>query len=234
MNNIFDRINSWITGVEGSVVNLVSALAPWGAPLVPGMMTYIHVTEFLFPQRYWLGFVAAFVIWALGLSTIRTALDFWAHNRKYEKSEKYHVPLWVPIACFIFYMLTTIVTNIVLEVEYNEFTRTTAIALLTLQEIPAGMILAVRATHNRLKKEAEDRYKRPHRKRKQPQVKEPVLPDNGHPIDVSAVMEAYLERERITANDIGRGKPYSPTDIALELGLNPNSIRSYVHRAKRN
>ena len=38
--NVFDAINRWINSVEGSVVNLISAIAPWFAPLAPAYMAY--------------------------------------------------------------------------------------------------------------------------------------------------------------------------------------------------
>ena len=54
-NNIFDKLNEWINGIEGSLVNFLTAFSPWLAPLAPAYMTFVHMVEFLVVVRYLIG-----------------------------------------------------------------------------------------------------------------------------------------------------------------------------------
>lgn len=147
--NFFDALNDWIREVEFSLVNLVSTVAPWLAPLAPAYLSFTHMNEFLnFPL--WVSFSIAGVVEMLGLSTISTALMFWNHNRRYS-ADRNKVPISVPIISFLFYLGIVLTVNVLLEINQDGVALVVAKALLTLLTIPAAVTLAVRTMHQELK-----------------------------------------------------------------------------------
>lgn len=147
--NFFDALNDWIREVEFSLVNLVSTVAPWLAPLAPAYLSFTHMNKFLdFPL--WVSFSIAGVVEMLGLSTISTALMFWNHNRRYS-ADKNKVPVFVPIISFLFYLGIVLTVNVLLEVNQDGMALVAAKALLTLLTIPAAATLAIRTMHQELK-----------------------------------------------------------------------------------
>jgi len=146
---IFKKINEWIRMWEASVINLLSAIAPWLAPLAPAYMTYQNCRGvFEFPE--WLAVALAVLAEILGLASINTALTFWAHNRKYTL-DKHKVPLWIPITAFVFYLMVIGTMNVVLEIwPGDRGVLILARALLLAMVIPAGVLIAVRAAHTEI------------------------------------------------------------------------------------
>lgn len=228
--NLFDRINHAIRGLESNLVNAVSALAPWGAPLVPAMLTFWNTSENLgFP--YWLAFTSAFVVEALGLSSVRTTLDFIAHNRRYKASYK-RMPIIWPVLAFAFYLVLILSVNVSLD--WYAMTPQQLIALggLTLMTIPAALILGVRSLHADLEAEIrQDNEKR----RKVSRIKKPeVVVAQPQAVDVSGTLGEYLDAHGISPYEVGQGQKYSPGEIADELNLNPVSVRTSIKRMKDN
>jgi hypothetical protein len=141
--NIFDQINSWIQDVEYSIVNLVSSIAPWLAPLAPAYMSYSHMQEYLnFPV--WVSFSVASVVEMLGLATVSTTLTFWNHNRRYS-SHKNRVPITIPILTFLFYLGIVMTVNVLIDAYISGFdVIVLSRALLTLLTVPAAITVSVR------------------------------------------------------------------------------------------
>jgi hypothetical protein len=158
MNNLFDKWDDWVNSTEGSLVNFLTAFAPWLAPLAPAYMTYVHMIEFLeFP--IYIAFPLALLVEILGFGTVSTALDFWFHNRK-EKAGMKRAPIEVVIGVFIFYLMLILVSNVVIDVSEAFLSVRWQMAsviivrgLLTLQTIPGALIVAVRTGHRELLKE---------------------------------------------------------------------------------
>lgn len=150
--NIFDKANAAIEGTESSVVNFLTAVAPWGAPLIPAYMTFQHAVSVLnFPE--WVAFITATVVEILGLGTISTGIKFWKFNMKRVAQNNYkRAPVELVVFAFIFYLTAVISSNVLLDA----FTGTPkehimliiVRAIFTLQTVPAGLIIAVRHQHN--------------------------------------------------------------------------------------
>ena len=157
-SNIFDKLNEWVNDTEGSMVNALTALSPWLAPLAPAYMTFRHMDEFLqFPLL--ISLALAFLVEILGFGTVSTALDFWFHNRK-EKAGMKKAPLEIVIGVFVFYLVLILVSNVVIDISVaylSDAWQKGAIilvrALLTLQTIPGALIVAVRTGHRDLLRE---------------------------------------------------------------------------------
>lgn len=164
--NFFDKVNNIIRGSEASLVNLLSALAPWLAPLAPAYLTWSHMSSDLdYPKSVALAVAA--VVEVLGLAAISTTLDFWSHNRRYTSEER-QAPVWLAIASFVFYLSVVITVNVLLDASKAhwlamepERVEVIANGLLTTLSIPAAVILAARTQHSRLLSQiSEDRRER--------------------------------------------------------------------------
>lgn len=202
--NIFDNANDFIRSAESSIVNLISAIAPWAAPLAPAYMAFFHMRDRLeFP--FWVAFALSGVIEILGLSTVSTILAFWNYNRKAAKTNK--APVLVPLVAFLFYLSVVLTLNVLLELpNQSVWLEISARALLTLLSIPAALILAVRTMHTdmiaNLKAErAEHKAERAERNR----TKADTEPDTDRTDDrKSEMLPVYdiSERTELTAEMI--------------------------------
>lgn len=156
--NIFDVWNDNIRQAEASIVNLVSAIAPWGAPLPAAYMSYSHMDLVLkFPG--WVAIPVALVIEILGFSVVSTILGFWSHNKKYQDDAK-KAPIDLVLVAFGFYLAIVLTMNVLIDASAGEWWQGGAIiavrALLTLMSIPAALVLAVRTQHQELLNDMAD------------------------------------------------------------------------------
>jgi len=159
--NIFAKWDKRIRGAEASFVNLISSIAPWGAPIPVAFMTYIHMIQVLeFP--FWVSIVTAIVVEILGFSTVSTIIGLWNYNRKFT-DEKRKSPIGVVVFAFIFYLSIVLTVNVLLDATHNGQYQDAAIVvvrgLLTLLTIPAALILGVRTLHQEILTEAHDAKK---------------------------------------------------------------------------
>ena len=141
-STIFDRLNALIQDTEFSLVNFISSIAPWLAPVAPASMTFSNTQTrlgFTFP----VALATAIVVEVLGISAISTAMLFYGHNRRY-KSDKNQVSLAVPVIAAVSYILIVLSVNVLLETDW-QYAGIVSRALLTLLSVPAALILAVRA-----------------------------------------------------------------------------------------
>ena len=158
VENFFDKLNNWINDTEGSLVNFLTAFSPWLAPLIPATMTYNHVIEFLKFQP-WIAFVSAIIVEILGFGTVSTGLDFWFYNRR-NKAQSKQAPLALIVFSFAFYLGLIVTSNVVIDWA-KEFGTPVQQSwsiilvrfLLTLQTIPAALIVATRTGHRDLLRE---------------------------------------------------------------------------------
>ena len=219
--NVFDRINNWIRGIESSVVNMVSSVVPWLAPLPPAYMSYTHmVTSLEFPN--WIAITTAGLVEGLGFATISTSVDFWNHNRKYS-ADKNRVPLFVPVLSFFFYLGVILTMNVLLEWNPTRPVIVLSKAFLTLLTIPGGVTLAVRNMHQNVEYSVSvAKVKRKlgigGKGGKLPQNTENV-PD---PRDWRNV--AHEDRMKVAA--------MSPMQISKEYGVTPRTARNWLPKAK--
>ena len=156
--NFFDKLNEWVNDTEGSLVNFLTAFSPWLAPLAPAYMTYHHMVEFLMFDE-WLAWVLALVVEILGFGTVSTGLDFWFYNRR-NKGKTKQAPIILVAVSFGFYLALIIVSNVAIDVAkafgtewHQQLAIVSVRALLTLQTIPAALIVAVRTGHRDLLRE---------------------------------------------------------------------------------
>jgi hypothetical protein len=149
LSEFFDHLNDLIRDAESSIVNFLSAIVPWLAPITPAFMTYQHMIGVLkFP--IWIATPAALVVEILGFSTVSTWLSFWFYNHSH-KSEAKKAPLGLIMASFGFYLGLILFSNVILDA-YSDATWAinSVRALLTMETIPAAVIVAARVQHRDL------------------------------------------------------------------------------------
>ncbi len=158
MDNVFERANRWVGEVEHSLVNLLTAVAPWLAPLVPMSLTVQHMVEKLHFEK-WVAYPTGFAIEVLGLATISTSLDFWKHNRQHIKSferngkvimqDKQRVPFELAVATFVWYFVVVMAIVVALSLPWSPdaqvYVDVVVKGLLTTLSIPAAVVLAIRS-----------------------------------------------------------------------------------------
>ena len=156
--NLFDKLNSWVNNTEGSLVNFLTAFAPWLAPLIPAYMTYNHMIEFLHFD-VWLAWVLALVVEILGFGTVSTGLDFWFYNRRTGSKAK-KAPLTLIVISFGFYLALIVTSNVIIDwaIQFGTTVQQSwsiiiVRFLLTLQTLPAALIVATRTGHRDLLRE---------------------------------------------------------------------------------
>lgn len=238
MNN-FDRLNDWIRDTENSIVNFLSAFAPWLAPLVPAYMTYQHAVGTLgFPQA--VAIPAALVVEILGFSAVSTYLAFWFYNRRNPAASK-QAPVILVIIAFGFYLVLIVFSNVLLDSFPGErWAEITVRALFTLQTIPAAMLVSVRTQHRELlseiakeKRERSETRERTNTERTG-QEKRSERTENERTTNSVAerieqfVLETYNAEQRIpgateTANKLGVSKGYASDTIKYVLSKHGNN-----------
>jgi len=181
--NVFEILNDIIRDAETSLVNLLSAIGPWLAPLAPAAMSYTHMISSLnFP--IWIALSVAVVVETLGLSSISTIIAFWSYNRR-RIAEYKKAPVALAISAGIFYLVTVLSINVAMDATRlfslnpawaEIFSR----ALLTMLTIPAALILAIRTQHKELLDHADRERREALMVRKDQKPKKERVPKNGN------------------------------------------------------
>lgn len=153
--NFFDKINNFIRDTEGSIVNALTAVAPWLAPLAPAAMSWAHMVNSLAFDKIIAGAIA-FVVEVMGMASVSTIISFWSHNRKY-RDDKLKAPVGIAIGTFLFYLAVILSMNVLLDAASvpswtvdKDTSLIAARAMLTLLTVPAAILLAIRTQHNEL------------------------------------------------------------------------------------
>lgn len=149
--NIFEKISNVVNSAEDSIINLLCVLAPWFVPIIPAYLTYNHtVNELGFPS--WVAWTASFVVEVLGLSSMRTSISFFEHNKRYSKDTN-RAPVGLSISTYVFYLAVILTVNIILDINRGiSWINVLAIGLFSLLSVPAGLLIAIRTQHNELLK----------------------------------------------------------------------------------
>jgi len=240
--NTFEKLDQAIRSSEASLVNLLSALAPWAAPLAPAYMTFSHITRKMgFPIE--ISWAVALVVEVLGLSSISTILAFWSYNRRY-KDKTRKAPVWIAIFSFVIYLAVILMVNVALDAadlmatpDTQAWVNVGARALLTLLSIPAAIILAVRTQH----KEMLDAYERDRERSREERRHTPAPVYRGV---ASSGANGSLRRKGQFFLDVQSGKltqvleekglPLTAESIAQLYGVSERNAFRWLADMKRN
>ena len=143
---VFRFLADVLNGIEKSVMDFISAVVPYAVPVIPAYLTYYHtIQQMNFPP--WVASTAAFVVEALGLASVSTAIRFWRNNQKYKSNKSQNrAPFKLAIMVYAFYIVIVLLVNVVLEVVAD--TRSgwviTAIGAFSLLSFPSGVLISIR------------------------------------------------------------------------------------------
>ena len=157
LGEIFQAIADILNGAERSFLDLISVIVPYCVPLPVSYLTFFHTTEMMqFPE--WLGWTSAFVIEALGLASVSTAIRFYRNNKTH-KSDKERAPFWLALGVYVFYLVVTITLNVVLEIVdgTREGWIIFSIGLFTLLSVPSGVLISIRSLYTEILAERLER-----------------------------------------------------------------------------
>ena len=163
----FERMVETFRSLEVWLFEGVALVVPWAAPVLPAALTFGHVNETL-SMGVFIASWAAVTVEGLGITTISTGLAFWYHNQTADDGDKIPVgALRLVAATFGAYVLIIVSVNVLLEIWPDEnASRVVVVALLTLQTIPAALIIAMRNQYKQIsetvttnKDEAADKRK---------------------------------------------------------------------------
>jgi len=157
--NLFEKISNAVNDAEDSFINLLCVIAPWLVPIIPAFLTYWHTARDLnFP--IWVAWTAAVVVEVLGLSSMRTSISFFEHNKRYSKDVN-KAPFALTIGTYVFYLVVVLTVNVLLDVTNGvTWVNVIAIGLFSLLSLPAGVLISVRTQHSELLKELSERRTR--------------------------------------------------------------------------
>lgn len=157
-----DSLGDTVRSLERVIIDAISAITPWLAPVIPASMVY-HNMSVVLGLEPWVSLVGALAVEFLGLAAINTAVEFWRYNedKHYRQSLKRLIgrkknrkfngaPFFVAFLSGLFYIVVVLVVNAVLDLhpESTE-TKVLAKALLSLLSVDAGIIIAIRASHSK-------------------------------------------------------------------------------------
>lgn len=222
-------------------IELLSAYAPYLAPLIPAVLTYLDLTSFLslgddIPTflRHGFGIVAGLTVEFLGLASGHTLASFQAHN-KTNAAKKNQVPVWPIGVTFGMYLAIVLSLNVILPWSHITPTEAFTRAALSLMTVPSIIIIATRAMHANilLAKEEFQALKESGAGASQTStakvIKEPTVLN----VDAMPRIRAWLNENKLSPMDVGKGKRVTPSQLATHLKLNPTSVRTAIFRLKK-
>lgn len=217
--NIFERVNTWIEGAEGSIITLVTTFIPWLAPLLPAYLTKTHLVEDLnIPTG--VSWAMAACVEFLGLAAVSTAFSAMRHNKqRVNRAGDKKVSLVFPVSAYIFYLVVVVTVNVILGIpvaeEYKIWLHLAAIALLTLISAPAFVIAVARQEQHKIMQIAQNPVQTPVQiAQDKMQIAQRFTYDdferdqlarNGQgPMPVDEVQERYNQKRRTAYNWLSR------------------------------
>lgn len=223
-------------------IELLSAYAPYLAPLIPAVLTYLDLTSFLslgeeIPVflRHGFGIVAGLTVEFLGLASGHTLASFQAHN-KANAAKKNQVPIWPILFTFGMYLAIVLSLNVILPWSHITPTEAFTRAALSLMTVPSIIIISTRAMHaNILLRKEEFQALKESNTSLPGTPPPPERPKESTVLNVDAMprIKAWLTENKLTPMDVGKGKRVTPSQLATHLKLNPTSVRTAIFRLKK-
>ncbi len=181
LEKIFRWISDTINGGERAILDALSAIVPYTTASIPAYLTYTHtLTQMDFPAN--IAALAAFTVEVLGVTAVSTAIRFWQWNKAHVK-EQDRAPFWLAIATYVFYVVTVLSVNVILEVYAAQRAPAViwAIGLFSLLSIPSGVLISVRAQFGEMletKKEQAEQRRNERQQQRQPWQQPKLVPNN--------------------------------------------------------
>jgi positive regulator of sigma E activity len=227
MKTIFRFLADMLNGAERSILDLLSAIVPYAVPVIPAYLTYYHTQDMMgFPS--WVAMTAAFVVEALGMTSVSTAIRFWRNNQRYTSAQN-KAPFKLAILVYAFYIVIVLSVNVILEMVAG--TRggwiILSIALFTMLSFPSGVLISIRAQYSEM---LEDRAAP---KQKQGNQSEPQQAQGKQRTrrasEFKQQMITMLDQEYSTNNRV-----LELTEITSRLRLDHSNSKGFVSTVRSN
>jgi len=167
-----EGVGEFVRAVEWVLIDTISLVTPWLAPVLPASIAYNHMIDILGLPR-WVALAGAVVVEALGLSVVNTTFQFMDHNRTKRKTDP-RAPVFIAILAAGYYLATVLLVNAMLSNASN--LHRLAIAMLSSLSVCAAVVIAIRAGHTRRTKEIEradqERKQQRHERKQQREAQE--------------------------------------------------------------
>lgn len=132
---------------NNSTISFIAGMAPWLAPAIPAYFAVNNAQRYLLVGSeldIYFVWIVGLAVELVGLSAVHTTLEFWQWNAE----EQDHAPVWLAAAAAIFYVVTVLTVNAMLELWTGINIRVFAKAMLSTLSLPAALIIGLRAMHN--------------------------------------------------------------------------------------
>lgn len=156
LESIFSGINNTTDLSEQFLLDIVAKSATWLSPMVPAILIHASVTQHLEAIPDWGAFLLAYVIEALGITTVTNTMVQWEICQRDGNSDNWRM-FWVALGTATFYVLINVLLVIFLKV-YPDTLATWAMGLMTLLSVVAGVGTVMRV--RQAKEAMEDRKQR--------------------------------------------------------------------------
>lgn len=221
MNRFLNWLSSLsIKNLESSLIDLIAAVTPWLAPLIPAYLVYHNMAERLnYSQPFAL--IGAAAVEFLGLSAVHTAVTFWKWNDN-RKSDR--APMWAAVCAGAFYVVIVLTVNAALDIWKDEpGVRIAAHALLSLLSVDAALIIAMRASHARMVRDDADERER---RRLERQSARHGVSSATNDATMTRQSEPMTRQKFVTLWQSNGHK--SITALANELHVNPRTAQRWI------
>lgn len=220
---IFQFIARIFTDGEKSFLDIVSAIIPYGVPVIPAFLMYHNARQQMsFPHE--VALVSAIVVEGLGLASVTTAIQFYRNNQRY-KDEKNKAPFWVAVGVYGFYILIVMLVNVILEWVSGERSGWVilAIALFMLLGIPAGVLIGIRHQFAKMLEEKDARYSKPNKSEPQHDIPPATGQRKRNASDYKEQIITALNKEYQAT-----GKVLELTAISSKFKLDHSNSKGYL------
>lgn len=222
------NVQIFVQSVESLLIDTVSAVIPWAAPLLPAHLIYRHLTELMaFPV--WIALASAAVVELLGLATVNTCFNFWYFN---QSQPKLKAPLILAAFVALFYLFVVLTVNTMLD--RDPFIFKLAKGLLSSLSIAGALVIALRASHNkRLAQLEADKTIRKVERQNRRVITPLIQEDSNLPILVQQPLKIKRDWRTLSFEDKVQIKGLSVYDIIQNYNV-PSRTASHWKELSRN
>jgi len=168
LEKAIDAIQEFADVVEQFFIGLVAKSTTWAAAMIPALLIYTAILKYFPDLPPWGAYLIAYVIEALGLTTITNTVEAWSKwclgNSNGEKST-----FWIAFSTAAFYLVLNIILVVVLKIA-PDYARVATGLLSSLSVVSAvGTVMRLKqqehATEERRAKRHAEKIKAEERKR---------------------------------------------------------------------
>lgn len=195
--SILEFLGDVLDIIEQFLLGIVAKTATWLSPMVPAIFIYTSVMSHFSALPVWSAYLVAYVIEALGLTTIMNTMDGWQQFQR-ERTKANSWVFAIAASTALFYVLLNICLVIVLKV--FPALAMWATGLLSVLSVVAGVSTVMRLWQSRRIAEARNERRQTERERKETTARQRAQEDQEFALRMEqqrAEHQQRLELERL-------------------------------------